>query len=192
MLKGNDTKISGFINNGTLVGNITTMSFSQISISQLFNLEYLGGYMSGNILKAEEIQLNSVIVDSSISSSEISYLNASTQLIPSLFFFSPTYTYNVSVNELNGKAVVNGASGSITTNENTGIVFNQNTNLLFNTGLSVQVFNGVIDSTLYFNAPKEYIQLGGAFSYDILSINPGQIVNNNRVYNYFSIFLHFL
>jgi len=135
--------------------------------------------MSGNILQAEEIQLNSVIVDSSICSSEISYLNASTQLIPSLFFFSPTYTYNVSVNELNGKAIVNGASGSITINENTEIVSNQNTNLLFNTGLSVQVFNGVIDGTLYFNAPKEYIQLGGAFSYGILSINPGQIVNNN-------------
>ncbi|MEJ2776055.1 hypothetical protein WIW90_07495 [Sulfolobaceae archaeon RB850M] len=178
VLKGNDTKISGFINNGTLVGNITTMSFSQISISQLFNLEYLGGYMSGNILKAEEIQLNSVIVDSSISSSEISYLNASTQLIPSLFFFSPTYSYNVSVNELNGKAIVNGASGSITTTENTEVIFYQSPSL-FNQGLSVQVFDGTIDGTLNFKASNEYILLGGAFSYDILSINPSQIANNN-------------
>jgi hypothetical protein len=181
VLKGNNIKISGFINNGTLVGNIITMSFSQSYIIQQYSLlpyQYLGGYISGDVSGAKEIQLNSVIADSSISSSEISYLNASTQLTPSMLF-PPTYSYNVSVNELNGKAIVNGATGSITTSKNTEIVFNQNPNLLLNPGLSVQVFNGVIDGTLNFEGSNEYIQLGGAFSYDILSINPSQIANNN-------------
>ena len=180
VLEGNNIEISGTIENGTLVGNIITMSFSQVYITQL-NYQYLGGYISGSMPEAGDIQLNSVIVDSSISSSEISYLNASTQLIPSLFFFSPTYSYNVSVNELDGSATVNGASGSITTTENTEVIFYKRPSL-FNQGLSVEVFDGTIDGTLYFNASNEYILLGPGLSYDILSINPNnqnQIMRNN-------------
>jgi hypothetical protein len=176
-LKGNTIKISGTIENGTLVGNITEMSFSQVYITQLFNQQYLGGYISGNMPEAGDIQLNSVIVDANIISSELRYLNASSILTPALFF-PPSYSYNVSVNELDGSATVNDASGSITTTENTELIFYQSPSL-FNQGLSVQVFDGTIDGTLNFEGSNEYIQLGGAFSYDILSVNPNQIMRNN-------------
>jgi hypothetical protein len=53
---------SGTIENGTLVGNIVEMSFSQVYITQLFNQQSLGGYISGNVPEAGDIKLNSVIV----------------------------------------------------------------------------------------------------------------------------------
>lgn len=176
-LKGNDTEISGFISNGTLVGNITTMSFSQVYISQLSGVQYLGGYVAGNIGEVGEMQLNSVIASASISSSKVSYLNALSELTPSMIL-PPTSSYNVSVDQLNGEAIVNGASGSVTTSSNTEVVFYQSPSIL-NPGLSVQVFDGTIDGNLYFEAPNEYIELGSGLSYDILSINPMNINNNN-------------
>ncbi|MCI4437261.1 MAG: hypothetical protein JHC33_10690 [Ignisphaera sp.] len=177
VIKGNFVKISGTIENGALVGDIDNMSFSQVYIAHLFNYQYLGGYISGKMPKVGEIQLNSVIVDANIKSSEIRYLNASSILTPALFL-PPSYNYNVSVNELDGSATVNGASGSIATTENTKVIFYQSPSL-FNNGLSVQVFDGTIDGTLNFKDSKEYIQLGTTFSYDILSVNPNQIMRNN-------------
>ncbi|QGR19711.1 hypothetical protein [Stygiolobus azoricus] len=178
-LKGNNIKISGFISNGTLVGNINTMSFNQVYISQLLGVQYLylGGYVAGNIGEVGEMRLNSVIASASISSSKVSYLNASSELTPSMIL-PPTSSYNVSVDQLNGEAIVNGASGSVTTSSNTEVVFYQSSSIL-NPGLSVQVFDGTIDGNLYFEAPNEYIKLGSGLSFDILSINPRNINNNN-------------
>lgn len=178
-LNGNDIEISGFMSNGTLVGNINTMTFSQVYISQLLGVQYLylGGYVAGNIGEVGEMQLNSVIASASISSSKVSYLNASSELTPSMIL-PPMSNYNVSVDQLNGEAIVNGASGSVTTSSNTEVVFYQSSSIL-NPSLSVQVFDGTIDGNLYFEPPNEGIELGSLLSFDILSINPRNINNNN-------------
>jgi hypothetical protein len=189
VLNGNNEIISGTIENGTLVGNIIEMSFSQLYTCQkiytspfspeLSEYKFLGGYTSGNIPEAGDIQLNTVIVDSSISSSELSHLDASSQPCP-LAPLSLTYSYEISVNELNGSASVNGASGNITTTENTEVSFY--------TGpfpyqayytISVQDFSGIIDGTLIYSSSGFPIVLGAGPSYDTLSINASQIANNN-------------
>ncbi|BCU68897.1 hypothetical protein [Stygiolobus caldivivus] len=180
-ISGSNKQIDGTVEEGTLTGSITEMTFTQriVTVTNSFGFTqaicYSPGGIAGTISQAE---LETVVTNfngTTIGSASVKYINASpTVPTPGLFtdFGVNEDTYNVSFNSLSGEVILSGADGNIGEQSPITVTFPVQPNFLGqypSTCDSIDEFDGVIDGTMNLDN-GEYMQLGSLFSNVIISI----------------------
>ncbi|MUM65754.1 hypothetical protein D1867_10985 [Acidianus infernus] len=151
---GKGISISGCIDNGSLIGNITSIKLTS------------GEGINGCIASAHEIKINSATISGSIASGKIEACETEGE---------------IELGELaNGKVVVEGANGYVTTSQNTIVKFLPNPNSFLDK-TSVRLFSGIIDGKL--NFINDCLELCNLLSPVIISIPPSALnMDDNNGY----------